>query len=85
MHPLLYSGPGQVTGLCGEGAGKAEVICLGPCEVNEPLLAVGLEASLGYVVPVTLTLKGVKAHPCYWLAPHSSSAACLDTGGPLEE
>lgn len=76
MHPLLYSGPGQVTGLCGEGAGKAEVICLGPCEVNEPLLAAGLEASLGYVGPVTLTLKGVKAHPML-LAGTSFQLCCL--------
>lgn len=76
MHPLLYSGPGQVTGLCGEGAGKAEVICLGPCEVNEPPLAVGLEVSLGCVGPVTLTRKGVKAHPML-LADTSFQLCCL--------
>lgn len=43
---ILCPGPGQVTGLCGEEAGKEEVLCLGPYEVNEPLLVNGHEASL---------------------------------------
>lgn len=62
-------GPGQVIGLCGREP-KEEMLFLGPYEVNELLLAVGLEASLSYMGPVTRhSSKESKLTPGYWLAP----------------
>lgn len=46
---LLWTRPSNRS-LPGEGAGKKDVICLGPYEVNEPFLASGLQTSLSNMV-----------------------------------
>lgn len=82
---LLWTRPSHRS-LPGEGAGKEDVICLGQYEVNEPFLAVGLQASLSNIGSSCAHSGRSQSSywATYWLAPQSSFAACLDTVGFLE-
>lgn len=68
------------------GASQEEVVCLGPPEVEEPPPPGCWPSSLlSSVGPHRAHSEESELTPGYWLAPHSSSAASLDTVDLLEE